>query len=246
MLFIKNLKFIILFVVIFSSKVLAECGETCKNTNDFLNKNIDLKYTCAQPGGGFLRWKVFDGKVNVVFSDGEIYSFDYEIEPETGWLFKPGEEEDGGFDVVSGKIGEIKGSGENDLQCDRLLFNLDEIKEVLQSDKELQWVCSPPSEDPVKLSISEGKINITHKSGDQYDYQYKIDPNWGWLINPENPEGGFDVLLGKMWSDKGVFECNANATWVKNCVDLFNSEYSYCPAICFAFSTNTSACLIDA
>ena len=227
MLFIKNLKFIILFVVVFSSKVLAECGETCKNTKDFLNKNTDLKYTCAQPGGGFLRWKVFEGKVNVVFPDGEIYSFDYEIEPETGWLFKPGEEENGGFDVVSGKIGEIKGSGENDLQCDRLLFNLDEIKEVLQSDKELQWVCSPPSEDPIKLSISEGKINLTHKSGDQYDYKYKIDPNWGWLINPENPEGGFDVLLGKMWSDKGVLECNANATWVKNCVDLCNSEWWY-------------------
>ena len=227
MLFIPILKFIIVFVVVFSSKVFAECGDTCKNTKDFLNKNKDLKYTCAQPGGGFLRWNVFEGKVNVVFSDGEIYSFDYEIEPETGWLFKPGEEEDGGFDVVSGKIGEIKGSGENDLQCDRLLFNLDEIKEVLQSDKELQWVCSPPSEDPVKLSISEGKINITHKSGDQYDYKYKIDPNWGWLINPENPEGGFDVLLGKMWSDEGVLECNANATWVKNCVDLCNSEWWY-------------------
>ena len=227
MLFIPILKFIIVFVVVFSSKVFAECGDTCKNTKDFLNKNKDLKYTCAQPGGGFLRWNVFEGKVNVVFPDGEIYSFDYEIEPETGWLFKPGEEEDGGFDVVSGKIGEIKGSGENDLQCDRLLFNLDEIKEVLQSDKELQWVCSPPSEDPVKLSISEGKINITHKSGDQYDYKYKIDPNWGWLINPENPEGGFDVLLGKMWSDKGVLECNANATWVKNCVDLCNSEWWY-------------------
>ena len=105
--------------------------------------------------------------------------------------------------------------------------SLDEIKEVLQSEKELQWVCSPPSEDPVKLSISEGKINITHKSGDQYDYKYKIDPNWGWLINPENPEGGFDVLLGKMWSDEGVLECNANVTWVKNCVDLCNSEWWY-------------------
>ena len=41
MLFIKNLKFIILFVVVFSSKVLAECGETYKNTKDFLNKNTD-------------------------------------------------------------------------------------------------------------------------------------------------------------------------------------------------------------
>ena len=120
MLFIKNLKFIILFVVVFSSKVLAECGETCKNTKDFLNKNTDLKYTCAQPGGGFLRWKVFDGKVNVVFPDVEIYSIDYEIEPETGWLFKPGEEENGGFDVVSGKKAEINVSGENELQRDRL------------------------------------------------------------------------------------------------------------------------------
>ena len=227
MLFLPILKFIILFVVVFASKVFAECGDTCKNTMDFLNKNSDLKYTCAQPGEGFLRWKVSEGKVNVVFSDGEIYSFDYEIEPETGWLIKPGEEEDGGFDVVSGKIGEIKGSGENDLQCDRLLFNLDEIKEVLQSDKELQWVCSPPSEDPVKLSISEGKINITHKSGDQYNFKYRIDPNWGWLINPEYPEAGFDVLLGKMWSDEGVVECKANATWVKNCVDLCNSDWWY-------------------
>ena len=44
MLFIKNLKFIILFVVVFSSKVFAECGDTCKNTKDFLNKKIKVIY----------------------------------------------------------------------------------------------------------------------------------------------------------------------------------------------------------
>ena len=88
-------------------------------------------------------------------------------------------------------------------------------KEVLTNNERLQWLCSPPDETPFKLVVSGGKITfISSNSSDgsePFTFPFTIDPDFGWLINPEAEElSGFDVLSGKIWNEEEFLQCESD------------------------------------
>ena len=216
-------KMILLFSLLLPLSTQTLAAEVSQ-VEQFINDNKKLQWTCAAPGSAPFQIRVSKGQMEMFSMDGESYAFTYEIDPNSGLLIEPGNSEEGGFDVLSGKLGNEK----EFLQCEPNLFNLDEIKKVLNSDKELQWVCNPPGQDPVKLSISEGNIQITNNVAKElYEYGYVLDPIFGWLVNPEQREGGIDILSGKVWTKEGVVECKANAAWAQACTDLCDGNWWY-------------------
>ncbi|MAI97111.1 MAG: hypothetical protein CML37_00235 [Rhodobacteraceae bacterium] len=216
-------KMIFLFSLMLPLSTQALAAEVSQ-VEQFINDNKKLQWACAPPDQAPFQIRVSEGQMEMFSMDGESYAFNYEIDPNSGLLIEPGNSEEGGFDVLSGKLG----NEEEFLQCEPNLFNLDEITEVLNSDKELQWVCNPAGQDPVKLSISEGKIQITNNVAEElYEYDYVLDPIFGWLVNPEQREGGIDILSGKVWTKEGVVECKANAAWVQVCSNLCDEYWWY-------------------
>ena len=88
-------------------------------------------------------------------------------------------------------------------------------KEFLTNKEGLQWLCSPPDETPFKLVVSDGKITfISSNSSDgsePFTFPFTIDPDFGWLINPEAEElSGFDVLSGKIWNEEEFLQCESD------------------------------------
>ena len=216
-------KMILLFSLLLPLSTQTLAAEVSQ-VEQFINDNKKLQWACATPGSAPIQIRVAEGQMEMFSMEGENYTFTYEIDPNSGLLIEPGNSEEGGFDVLSGKLG----NEEEFLQCEPNLFNLDEITEVLNSDKELQWVCNPPGQDPVKLSISEGNIQITNNVAKElYEYAYVLDPIFGWLVNPEQREGGIDILSGKVWTKEGVVECKANAAWAQACTDLCDGNWWY-------------------
>ena len=108
------LKLIILFVVVFSTKVFAECGEACKNKKDFLSKNSvcmineGLQWLCSPPDETPFKLIVSDGKITFISTDSsdgrEPFAFPFIINPDFGWLVDPESEELSCFNVLSGKL----------------------------------------------------------------------------------------------------------------------------------------------
>ena len=94
----------------------------------FINDNKKLQWACATLGSAPFQIKVSEGQMEMFSLDGESYAFAYEIDPNSGLLIEPGNSVEGGFDVLSGKLG----NEEEFIQCEPNLFNLDEIKEILK------------------------------------------------------------------------------------------------------------------
>ena len=86
---------------------------------------------------------------------------------------------------------------------------------MLTNNDGLQWLCSPPDETPFKLVVSDGKITFTSSDSsdgsEPFTFPFTIDPDFGWLINPEAEElSGFDVLSGKIWNEEEFLQCESD------------------------------------
>ena len=69
------------------------------------------------------------------------------------------------------------------------------------------------------LYLTEKSPLISSDSSDgsePFTFPFTIDPDFGWLVNPEAEElSGFDVLSGKIWNEEEFLQTFVTSDYVK-------------------------------